>query len=97
MLFAHSLQGGAMITKNIGGVDTAIRAVLGSFFMVLAAVAADQHPFVAFGTALIATAILITAIAGACPLYTALGIDMNPQWTPQPRTGTKRELARQLR
>jgi hypothetical protein len=86
-----------MMTKNIGGVDTAIRAVLGTFVMVLAAVAADQHPFVAFGTALIATAILITAIAGVCPLYTALGIDTYPQWSPQPRTETRRELAGQLR
>ena len=71
-----------MITRNIGGMETAIRAVLGSFVMVLAAVAAEQHPFVAMGTGLVATAILVTAIAGVCPLYAALRIDTRRGWGP---------------
>ncbi len=75
-----------MFTKNVGGVDSAIRAVLGSVIMVLAAVVADPHPFLALGGALIAVAILITAIAGVCPLYTLLGLK-----------GVKPEPAHQLR
>ena len=40
-----------MTTKNTGGVDTAIRAVLGTLLMVWAAVFADPHPFLALGAA----------------------------------------------
>lgn len=84
-----------MLTKNIGGVDTAIRAVLGSLTMVLAAVAADPHPFLALGGGLIAVVLLTTAIAGACPLYTVLGVDTRPRT--QRRSEAKGQLAHQLR
>ena len=84
-----------MKTTNIGGADTAIRAVLGILFMVWAAVVADSHPFLAFGAALVTTVILATAIAGACPLYTALGLDTHarprPQPQPRPRIDVRRE------
>lgn len=84
-----------MFTKNVGGVDAAIRAVVGSLIMVLAAVAADSHPFLALGGALIAVAILVTAIAGVCPLYTLLGLKTDPR--PRPRMPVKPEPAHQLR
>jgi hypothetical protein len=90
-----------MVTKNMGGADTAIRAVLGTLFMLLAAVAADQHPFLAFGTAFVAVVILATAIAGVCPLYAAVGFDTHARSRPQPelreRIDARREPAHQLR
>ncbi|HYT05416.1 MAG TPA: DUF2892 domain-containing protein [Gemmatimonadales bacterium] len=90
-----------MTTKNIGGADTAIRTVLGSLFMVWAAVVADSHPFLAFGAALVATVILATAITGVCPLYAALGLDTHSRPRPQPeprqRIAVPREPAHQLR
>lgn len=64
-----------MKATNIGPTDTAIRATLGTFLMVLAALVADAHPFLAFGAAFVAVVILATAIIGVCPLYTALGLD----------------------
>lgn len=84
-----------MITNNMGGVDTTIRAILGCLVMVLAAVAADLHPFVAIGTGFVATVVLVTAISGVCPLYTALGI--NTRSRSRPRAETRRDLAAQLR
>jgi hypothetical protein len=86
-----------MITKNMGGADTALRATLGSLLIVLAAFAADQRPLLAFAAALVATAVLITAIAGVCPLYTVFGVDTRPGPRPQPRIRIKAEPAHQLR
>src|ERR1051325_10084234 len=63
-----------MFKNNVGGVDTAIRAVLGSLFIVLGAVVADQRPFLALGAGLVGLAVLVTAIAGTCFLYTDLGL-----------------------
>jgi Protein of unknown function (DUF2892) len=86
-----------MATTNMGGVDTAIRAVIGTCVMVLAAVAADQYPFLALAAALVATVVLATAIAGVCPVYRALGGDTRPGVRPQPRTEMKHGFAGQLR
>jgi len=86
-----------MKTKNIGGLDTAIRAILGTLLMVWATVLADPHPFLALGAALVATVILVTAIAGVCPLYTLLGVDTRPRPRAQPRLPVKAEPAHQLR
>ena len=86
-----------MIKTNMGGVDTAIRAVVGSLAVVLAGLVADQYPVVALATGVIATVAIATAIAGVCPLYPALGLDTRARrQPPQPRE-TKRELAHQLR
>ena len=89
-----------MITKNMGGVDTAIRALLGSFAIVFAAGWSDQYPVVAIATGLVATIVLATAMAGVCPLYTALGVDTRPRGRPevrpQVRVEKKRELVEQL-
>jgi len=84
-----------VFTKNVGGVDAAIRAVLGSLIMVLAAVAADAYPFLALAGGLVALVILTTAIAGVCPLYTFLGLNIGAR--PQPRMPVKPEPAHQLR
>lgn len=84
-----------MFTKNVGGMDAAIRAVLGSALMVLGAVVADERPFLALGAGVVALAVLVTAIAGTCFLYTVLGIDTRPR--AQPRSEVKAQLAHQLR
>jgi len=86
-----------MTTKNTGGVDIAIRAVLGTVLMVWAAVFADPHPFLALGAALVATVILATAIAVVCPLYTLLGVDTRPRPRAQPRIRIKAQPSHQLR
>jgi hypothetical protein len=86
-----------MITKNIGGMDTAIRAVLGSLAIVLAAVWTDQSPFVAIATGLVGTVVVTTAIAGVCPLYKSLGLDTRRGRRAQSPTETRREFAGQLR
>lgn len=80
-----------MFKNNVGGVDAAIRAVLGSLFIVLGAVVADERPFLALGAGLVGLAVLITAISGACFLYTVLGIDTHAQ----PRSQAKAQLAHQ--
>ncbi len=85
-----------MTTKNISGVDTAVRTVLGIFLMVGAAAVADSHPFLTLGAGVVATIILTTAIAGVCPLYTLLGIDTRPQLA-QPPVAFKHQPAHQLR
>lgn len=82
-----------MFKNNIGGVDAAIRAVLGSLFIVLGAVVADERPFLALGAGLVGLALLITAISGACFLYTVLGIDTHPR--AKPRSQVKAQLAHQ--
>ena len=82
-----------MFKNNIGGVDAAIRAVLGSLFIVLGAVVADERPFLALGAGLVGLALLITAISGPCFLYTVLGIDTHPR--AQPRSQVKAQLAHQ--
>jgi hypothetical protein len=84
-----------MFKNNVGGVDAAIRAVIGSLFIVLGAIVADQSPFLALGAGLVGVAVLITAISGACFLYTLLGIDTRPR--AQPRSEVKVQLAHQLR
>ncbi|HEV2672831.1 MAG TPA: DUF2892 domain-containing protein [Gemmatimonadales bacterium] len=85
-----------MKRNNIGGVDTAIRAVLGSVAMVWAAGLADAFPFLAVGIALVATVILATAVAGVCPFYSVLGIDTRPSVGTR-RTEADSGLAHQLR
>ena len=90
-----------MMTKNMGGVDVTIRAVLGTLLMVWAAIVADSQPFLALGGALVATVLLVTAIAGICPLYAVLGLDTRArtrlQSQPQARIDAQREPAHQLR
>lgn len=86
-----------MTTKNIGGADTAIRALLGSLLVVWAAVVADSQPFLALAAALVATVILATAIAGVCPLYTLLGVDTRSGTRTPPRARIRIEPTHQVR
>ena len=84
-----------MFTKNVGGVDAAIRAVFGGLLVVLGAMVADELPFLALGAGVVAIAVLVTAISGTCFLYTVLGIDTRPR--AQRRSDVKAQLAHQLR
>ncbi len=65
-----------MFHQNVGPIDRGIRAILGIALLVAT--------FVLFSgfwqalAALVAVILLITAIFGVCPLYTALGIDTTP-------------------
>jgi DUF2892 family protein len=86
-----------MTTKNMGGVDTAVRAVVGTVLMVWAALVADSQPFLALGAGFVATIILTTAIAGVCALYTLLGIDTRPRPLAQPPIAFPQQPAHQLR
>jgi hypothetical protein len=95
MLIVKPSQDGAMITTNMGGADTVIRAAVGSLLTVWAAVMVDQHPFLALGTGFIALAILVTAIAGFCPLYNELGFDTRPRSGQQRRARAGHRLAQQ--
>lgn len=65
-----------MFHQNVGPIDRGIRAILGIALLVAT--------FVLFSgfwqalAALVSVILLITAIFGVCPLYTALGIDTTP-------------------
>lgn len=74
-----------MKATNIGRTDTAIRATLGTVVIVLAAFAADAHPFLALGEGLVGSVILLTAMVGVCPLYSLLGFDAPPSEARRPR------------
>lgn len=84
-----------MFTQNVGGVDTAFRAVLGTVIVVLCAFVTDAHPFPALAGAAFATVILTTAIAGVCPLYAVLRFDTRPKQRPLPQVAARHELVHQ--
>jgi hypothetical protein len=86
-----------MMTKNMGGLDTAARATLGSLALVFAAVVADQRPLLAFGAAFVALVLLVTAIAGVCPLYALVGLDTRPRPLLQSLAAPRADLVHQAR
>lgn len=67
-----------MVTKNVGGTDAGIRALLG---IVLLGVSAsfNERPLLAVGAGLVALVFLGTALFRVCPLYTLLGINTCPR------------------
>lgn len=72
-----------MVTKNVGGTDAGIRALLG---IVLLGVSAsfNHRPLLAVGAGLVALVFLGTALFRVCPLYTLLGINTCPR-EPHPK------------
>lgn len=60
--------------RNVGGLDSAIRVMIG---LALLLAAAGLIPRMAFSIALVvlSLALMWTALAGSCPVYSALGID----------------------
>lgn len=65
-----------MFRQNVGPIDRGIRAILGIVLLVATFVLLSG--FWQALAALVAVILLITAIFGVCPLYSALGIDTTP-------------------
>lgn len=60
--------------KNVGSLDSAIRAMI-ALALLLAAGASIQWPVVSVACVLVALLLVRTALTGWCPLYALLGID----------------------
>ncbi|MCS6940119.1 MAG: DUF2892 domain-containing protein [Roseiflexus sp.] len=65
-----------MFRQNVGPIDRGIRAILGIVLLIATFVLLSG--FWQALAALVAVILLITAIFGVCPLYSALGIDTTP-------------------
>ena len=65
------------MSKNVGDLDSAIRAMVG-LALLLAAASATQWPVVSVVCVLLSLLLLWTALAGSCPLYALLGINTAP-------------------
>lgn len=65
-----------MFRQNVGPIDRGIRAIIGVVLLVATFVLLSG--FWQALAALVAVILLITAIFGVCPLYSALGIDTTP-------------------
>ncbi|MCS6842252.1 MAG: DUF2892 domain-containing protein [Roseiflexus sp.] len=65
-----------MFRQNVGPIDRGIRAIAGIVLLIATFVLLSG--FWQALAALIAVILLITAIFGVCPLYSALGIDTTP-------------------
>lgn len=66
------------MTKNIGGLDAAIRTVIG-IALVAAAGSLLSRPFLAVAAVLVALVMLGTALTRVCPLYVLLGLNTCPR------------------
>jgi len=60
--------------KNVGSLDSAIRAMI-ALAVLLAAGASIQWPVVSVACVLVSLMLFRTALTGWCPLYALLGID----------------------
>ncbi|MGB9753318.1 MAG: DUF2892 domain-containing protein [Roseiflexus castenholzii] len=65
-----------MFRQNVGPIDRGIRAILGIVLLIATFVLLSGFWQALVG--LVAVILLITAIFGVCPLYSALGIDTTP-------------------
>lgn len=65
-----------MFRQNVGPIDRGIRAIAGIVLLIATFVLLSG--FWQALAALVAVILLITAIFGVCPLYSALGIDTTP-------------------
>ncbi len=73
----HNLKGGTtMFHQNVGPIDRGIRAIAGIVLLVATFVLLSG--FWQILAAVVAVILLITAVFGVCPLYSALGIDTTP-------------------
>jgi len=67
-----------MVIKNVGAVDSGVRAVLGLVLLGISA-SFNDRPLLAVGAGLIALVFIGTALFRICPLYTLLGINTCPR------------------
>ncbi len=65
-----------MFRQNVGSIDRGIRAIAGIVLLISTFVLLNG--FWKTLAAVMAVILLITAIFGVCPLYSALGIDTTP-------------------
>jgi uncharacterized membrane protein YphA (DoxX/SURF4 family) len=73
----HNLKGRTMMFRqNVGSIDRGIRAIAGIVLLISTFVLLNG--FWKTLAAVMAVILLITAIFGVCPLYSALGIDTTP-------------------
>ncbi len=64
------------MTKNVGTIDAGIRAVIAGALIFLAAIY-NNRPLPAIALAVLALALLTTALNRYCPLYSLFGTDRN--------------------
>ncbi len=67
-----------MVVKNVGWIDSGIRAMLGIALLGVSA-SFNDRPLLAVGAAFVALIFLGTALFRVCPLYTLLGWNTNSQ------------------
>jgi hypothetical protein len=67
----HIMRGGLIMTKNVGTVDRAIRAILGIALIAWALTGTGQYAWLGW----IGVVPLFTAAIGWCPPYSLLGIN----------------------
>jgi hypothetical protein len=62
------------MNRNVGGLDSAIRVMLG-LALVLAAAGTMQWTLLSIALVLLSIPLFRTALSRSCPVYSALGID----------------------
>jgi len=67
-----------MVIKNVGAVDSGVRAMLGLVLLGISA-SFNDRPLLAVGAGLIALVFIGTALFRICPLYTLLGLNTCPR------------------
>ena len=67
-----------MVIKNVGAVDSGVRAMLGLVLLGISA-SFNDRPLLAVGAGLIALIFIGTALFRICPLYTLLGLNSCPR------------------
>ena len=67
-----------MVIKNVGAVDSGVRAMLGLVLLGISA-SFNDRPLLAVGAGLIALVFIGTALFRICPLYTLLGLNSCPR------------------
>jgi Protein of unknown function (DUF2892) len=63
-----------MVIKNVGAMDSGLRALVGAVLLGVSA-SFNDRPLLAFGAGLVALLLLATALFQVCPLYTALRVN----------------------
>lgn len=63
-----------MFKKNMSKIDRTVRVIWGAFFIILAVAGVLTGVF-AIVLPLVGVVLITTAVAGTCPIYTALGVN----------------------
>ena len=71
-----------MVIKNVGSMDSGIRALLGVIVLGVSS-SFSNRPLLALGAGVLAMVLIGTALFRICPLYTLLGVGTNRRRAPQ--------------